>query len=206
MPWLAIALAFSAGACAPRTTVRQHPEFETRRRQIASVGIVPTTAIFKLLTFKGDNQPLVEDEKSAREALSQLLAGSLKSRGFAVVETGSPDSGGSESMDLRFQLNQANQSFATAAHEAYVPYLLAPVGTATNYRRSLGPMVSAIADRASVDALLFSEIQGFRKSGGEIAKDVAKSVLTTVVSLGLVRRLQPTEGAILFVALVDGTT
>jgi hypothetical protein len=72
--------------------------------------------------------------------------------------------------------------------------------------RGLGPAVNRSADHADVDGLVFAKMAGFKKSGGEIAKDVTMTIMIAVATLGSVVAIQPSKGASLQVALVDGAT
>ena len=74
------------------------------------------------------------------------------------------------------------------------------------YERSLGADVNLFADHAEVDALVFAKMWGFKKSSGEIARDAAMTVLIAAATLGSVIPAQPTSGATIRIALVDGTT
>jgi hypothetical protein len=65
---------------------------------------------------------------------------------------------------------------------------------------SLGPEVGALAEHAGADALVFVLLAGVTKSGGQVARDAAVTVLT----LGSL--VYKTSVSRVFVALVDGTT
>ena len=78
--------------------------------------------------------------------------------------------------------------------------------SAESYQRSLGPAAASLADKASADALVFADIRGFRESGGEIAWNMASSLMPGMLSLGsfVPDSVYPSKGAALLITLVDG--
>jgi hypothetical protein len=197
---LAAAVAVLAlSACT--TGIRQHPEFAARRQAIRSVAVIPPEVTVRLITFTGEDQPIPELERQVREKLPALVAAELASRGFAVPHATSIESRLGEVPALRFQTTQLQQNFAQAEAEMFRTAQMA-TAQAENYRRSLGAQVARVSDPLEADALVLVRVQGFQKSGGEIAKDMAKSIVVGVLT-GYVA-VQPTSGTTMSVAFVDG--
>jgi len=187
------------------TTVRKHPEFAKRRAKIANVAVVPPDVEVVRVVFKGDNQPLNEEAARIRTRLPDLIAAAMRKQGFTVKEAGLDEQHFADKPDLRFQTTQLQDAFARADQQMFKVVQMSK-SEAENYKTTLGTDVIPIADHADVDALVVAKMNGFKKSGGEIAKDVAITVLIAVATLGNAVATQPTKGASLQVALIDGTT
>jgi hypothetical protein len=188
------------------TTVRQNPNWFARRGQITAVAVMPPDVKIHLITFKGDNPPLPEDEANLRSRLSSAVAKALEARGFAVRKPEVFQAHLAESSDLRQLTTQVNDSFLQAAHEAYHQQnwdRSSTEPTAERYERSLGLAVASVADHAAADVLVLVGMEGFRKSRGELAWEAAESIVVTVLTLGA-GYMGPPMGAALIIALVDG--
>ncbi len=188
--------------CTPTTTVRKHPQFAERRAKISSVAVVPPEVEVIRVVFKGDNEPLPEDAARITTKLPDLIAGELRRRGFTVKDACLDEQHFGTAPDLRFQTTQAQQAFSTASAQMYQTVAMKKP-EAENCQSTLGPGVNPLADHANVDALIFVKMGGFKKSGGEVAKDVAMTVL--FLAIGAIVT-QPTQGAGIRIALVDGAT
>jgi len=107
--------------------------------------------------------------------------------------------------ELRFAATQAQKAAEQALDEMYASVQMRK-SDALSYKRSLGPDMNRFAEMVDAEALLFVRYQYVTKSGGEIAKDVAFTVLLAAATLGNVIVIQPTTAARLDVCLVDGAT
>ncbi len=179
------------------TTIRQHPEFQSRIAHISEVGIMPPEVSIVSIVFKGDNERRRQLEETVARNLPRLLIRYLGEHDFAVRVVPLDDEMLTAVPELRFETSQSHQAFANAMSEMYETEDMWK-SNAENYERSLGPVVNQFAELADVDALLFSRYSGFTKSGGEMLKDVAVAAIVGVMS--------PKEGATLQVSLVDGDT
>ena len=78
---------------------------------------------------------------------------------------------------------------------------------AEKFETTLGSDITQLAENAQVDGLVFAKMNGFKKSGGEIARDWAFALLLSAATLGTVFVAPaPSSGATLQLALVDGTS
>jgi hypothetical protein len=188
--------------CTPTTSIRKHPQFADRRAKISSVAVVPPEVEVVRVVFKGDNEPLPEEAARISARLPDLIAAELRRRGFTVTDACLDEQHFGTEPDLRFQTTQAQQAFATAGAQMYRTVLMKKPD-AENYQSTLGPGVNPLADHANVDALIFVEVGGFKKSGGEVAKDVIMTILFLAIGAYVT---QPTQGAGMRIALVDGAT
>ncbi len=187
------------------TTTRKHPEFTARRAQMASVAVVPPQVEMTLVVFKGDNQPLPEETAKIQRRLPDLIAAQLRQHGFTVKDAGLDEEHFAAQPDLRFQTTQVQSAFARANEEMFKVAAMQK-SEAEACKLSLGPDVNQLSEHADADGLVFAKMSGFKKTGGEITKDVAMTVLIAAATLGSVIPVQPTKGASLQIALVDGTT
>jgi hypothetical protein len=110
-----------------------------------------------------------------------------------------------EDVELRFAATQAKKAADQALTEMYATIPMRK-SEALNYKRSLGPEINQFADRVEAEALLFVRYTYMTKSGGEIAKDVAFSVLLLAATLGNATVIGPVTLARVDVCLVDGAT
>lgn len=178
------------------TTIRQHPDFHERVAQVVEVGIMPPEVIVTKIMFKGDNQRLTAEERGLARQIPQLLLRSLAEHDFTVRVVPLDDEMFKAFPELRFETTQSQLAFASAMNQMYKTVDILESNSLTS--ESLGPEVTQFADVAGVDTLLFSRYSAFKKSEGELAKDI-------IVGL-IVGGIPPTEGGALEVSLVDGIT
>lgn len=191
--------------CACTTTIRKHPEFGARLNSVKKIGVMPTQASVVKIVFTGDNETLDESAADAKTQTESEVLSQIRQRDF-TVEMVPLDNAMLETLpDLRFTATQVQK-----AHDLAMTELYSPEGwmkdSAFSVQRSLGPEVNQVADVVNADALLFATYSGFEKSGGEIAKDVAVTVLVLVATLGRVAVTQPWDSAVVQVCLVDAAT
>jgi len=167
-------------------------ELAASRARIRTVAVMPPDVRIARHVFHGDDEPLTADMDRVRRQLPALLGGVLARHGFTLKPARLDETDVAGESELRYQRTLVTGRFRAAA--------AMDTTRETDYRLSLGPEVNRFADRADVDGLLFAEMTGWKKSRGQIARDVA----TSVMLLGHV--VYHTEAADLRVALVDGTT
>ena len=194
-------LALAVGALPACTTMaRVHPELEARRSRIARAAVLPPETKFILVTFKGDNPRMSAEEESAKAALPGMIAAKLREHGLAVDE-----SGVASNSDLRFQATELQATFDQALGDLFATPQ-GPTRQASQVSRSLGPQAARVADPLGVDALALVRIEGYSKSGGEIAKDLAKAFVVGFMTAGTLVPVSPRSGATIVSALIDGST
>jgi len=163
--------------------------FCERVAKLRRVAILPPDVHLSRVAFAGDDEPLTaEDEIAARE-LPIAIEPELGAHGFVgrPLELSASDPADAS---LRYQVTLAQGRQMTLIERVFSGKPAA----------GFGPDVGGIADRAEVDALLLVSLVGMTKSGGQVARDVAVTVLT----LGSV--IYRTSATRLFVTLVHGTT
>ncbi len=179
------------------TTIRQHPAFPSRIGEISDIGIMPPDVSVMRIVFKGDNEPLPDEEQAVAADLPHLLARYVRDRDFTVRMVPLDDELFLAFPELRFEASQSQRAFTSAMAEMYKTVEMSE-SHAMSYERSLGPEVTQFAELAGVDALLFSKYSGFKKSQGELVKN---ALVAIIVGGGFVA-----DGSTLQVSLVDGST
>jgi hypothetical protein len=124
-----------------------------------------------------------------------MIAVKLREHGLVVTDEPPP-----EGSDLAFQTAELQAVFDQAIGEL----IRAFVQPATQVHRSLGSQAARVAAPLNADALVLARVEGFSESGGEIAKDFAKSLAVGVAPFGFFIPVEPTSGSAMVVALVDG--
>jgi hypothetical protein len=180
------------------TMARVSPELEARRSRIARAAVLPPETKFVLVTFKGDNPRMSAEEENAKAVVPGMIAAKLREHGLVVV-----DNEVASRSDLRFEATELQATFDQALGDLFAAQ--GPTRQAVQVSRSLGPQAARVADPVGVDALALVRIEGYSKSGGEIAKDLAKSFAVGMMTGGLVVPVYQTSGARIAVALIDGT-
>lgn len=195
-PMIAVAalLATLAGCT---TMVRQHPEFEARRGEIRRVGVMPTEVTVVRDVLKGQDERLRELECSIAEDMSRAVAAELGSHGLEARRIVADERLLVEFPDLRFELTQLQESYDEELAEAYAGPEIGKAA-AMSYEASIGPQVNPVADVVGADALMFTRVEGYKRSGGHVAKDV--------VIAGLTGYAVADEQLVLQGCLVDGVT
>lgn len=179
------------------TTVRQHPEFETRRGEIRRVAVLPTEVTVVRDVLKGQDERLRELECSIAEQISRALVLELSYLGFDTQQIVIDEELLAEFPDLRFELTQLQESYDEEVGRAYATPQMS-TGAAKAYQASLGPQVSPVAYVVGADALMFTRVQGYKRSAGHIAKDAVVGIVAGMY-------VAP-EQLVLQGCLVDGVT
>jgi hypothetical protein len=188
------------------TTIRQHPEFSSRVQAVRNIGFMPPAAAVTLVVFRGDNELLQDETRAIQDRLPGLLADQLKVRDFNVQNVKLDEEALAAHPELRFEASAVQQAFEQALGEMFASPTLFK-SKALNYQRTLGPEINRFADFVDAEALVFARYSGFRKSGGEVTRDVLFTVLLAVATLGAVIPVPPpSTGGTLQVCVVDGAT
>jgi len=184
------------------TSVRQHKDFNEYVKDVEYIVIAPPAVTVEEVTFTGENNKLADKETAIREELVKLAKAKLEARGFKVVDF-DINAEMENDKDFAFEVNQVEEAFKQARQELYDGKQVSEEDKA-KFNASLGPVVNTIVSRAGADAVLLLHYYGYEKSAGMIAKDIAASVLLTLVTGST--PVAATEGSQVEVALIDGDT
>jgi len=185
-----------ASGCA---TYRVHPDFKARHQTLHTVTCLPPDVQVQKVTFTGAYEPMHELYPQVKEYTVAALQQIFEKKGYWW-----------QPLDFSEEALQQDPELRTTLYTLQKVYEEVLKGIAKRQQKrftyTLGSEVNLVADRANADALLLVKWQAYKKSGGEIAKDVVKSVLIAAATLGSVIAIAPTSEAMASVALIDGNT
>jgi len=196
--WLAIVALAAAQGCASYQP-RRHPDFTARHPLIKTVAILPPDILAQRLTFKGDREVLYELREPLQREVMEELAAVLPKRGFTVKALDVSEPVLQEQPALRQSLHIVGEVFNKRLSE-YRKHRLSP------FAYSIGSEINVFADYAQSDVLIFVQAEGTRKTGGEVAKDWAKTVLLAAATLGSVVVVFSPSITVIQLAVLDGAT
>jgi hypothetical protein len=184
------------------TTVREHPELETHLRRVNSIVIAPPAVNIQQINFTGENERLAESETAIRAELIKLAQSALQSKGFEVIEFDF-ETAISEDEEFAYTLNQVSEGFSEARKQLYARAVI-PEDEKRSIKASVGTAVNMVSEKSGADAVMLINYEGMKKSGGEVAKDVAVAVMLTLLTGST--PVSNTEASYVEIAVVDGVT
>ncbi|MGH8523022.1 MAG: hypothetical protein ACREXY_02020 [Gammaproteobacteria bacterium] len=192
--------------CASYTTVREHPEFASRRGAIRTAMLVLPTAEVTRRYSDGSDEALVDPSMRAAKDLSVLVAEELSRRGFEVKSGTFEDSSidGSKKEDSpTTSIKRMHEELAIAMY-GREPL---PESRARDFRFSLGPEFAEFAKQAPANAYVFVLYREFRRTAADSASETGQKLLIGMLTAGLViPPKDPSGWAVLQVTLIDGAT
>lgn len=179
----------------------KHPDITQHLQKIDTVVIAPPTVLVEYLTFTGENEALTDIEVVIRDQLMKQATEQLIARNYQVVFY---DFNAALEADEEFAytLTELREGFAQAKSDFVKGKML--TGEEKRFRENMARSANVITGQAGADAILLLTYNGYRKSDGLIAKDMATSVILAALTGSVA--VTPNEGAGLEVALVDGHT
>ena len=184
------------------TNVREHPTLEEQLLDVDSVLVVTPAVTIEQINFAADNERLPELEASIQQELIALANSELSSRGFEIVEF-DLDEAIADDEDLAYAVTQARDGFDEAKKTLYEDGPLTE-DEKRKFKVSVGTAVNLVSQKSGADAVLLMHYVGYRKSAGNVAKDVAVGVLS-----GLLLGVVPTSNnssSYVEIAFIDGVT
>lgn len=194
----AIAVMTSSG-CATWGPPR-HPDFKTRHAQMQALAILPPHIEAYRITFTGDNEMLYDLLPQVSQWSVEELAATLAKRGYAMKPLDASDPRFSEHPELKASLHTVQELFDKRMEEYQKRWFPG------RFTYSVGSEVNVFADLADADVLVLVRCLGIRKSAGEMTKDIMKSLLIGVASLGSVMMIPYHAATVIQVAVIDGNT
>lgn len=183
------------------STVRKHPNFNKRSAEIQRVSVVSPEVSIQWVVFKGDNKPLFDESREASKTAFSALQEQFEKRGYEVSPLVITKDRLQKNPELERELGRLKEKYAALVKDVHEQYV--KKGKWDNFKLSLGSDVNQFADLMGADALVFATGSGFTKSGGEITKDVAKSVLIAAATLGSLVVVYYTASSQVDISVVD---
>lgn len=184
------------------TTVREHPDIESHLSRMDSVVVAPPAVSIQQVNFTGDNERLVEVENAIQQELIQLARVGLQERGFEVIEFDF-ERAIEEDEEFAYTVTQVREGFAEARAQLYRRGVVYEENK-RDVKASIGSAVNMVSEKSGADAVMLIHYSGMKKSGGEVAKDIAVGVM-----IGLLTGSAPisnTEASHVEIAIIDGVT
>ena len=198
---LVAACLVAASGCATLGAPR-HPEFKALHAQIRSVAVLPPSVEVYKFTFKGEREMLYDLLPGLRQQAIAELEQVLAKRGYQVQPLDLSEQALNDNPELKRSLHTIQELFDKRIEE----YSKKWFPRVHEFRYSVGSDINLFADRAQSDALVFVRCQGIKKSGGEIAKDFAKTLLVAVATLGNAVVYHYPSVTVVQMGVIDGDT
>ena len=186
------------------STIRKHPDFDKRAAEIHTVSLIAPEINIQRLVFKGNNEVLFDEGKKASQQVLEVVSTEFTKLGYDVKPLALSEETLKQNPDLETALSKLQVKYDSLVQDVEKQYV--KKNRWKDFRISLGSDVNQFADLAAADAFVFVTGTGFVKSGGEIAKDVAKTTLIAAASLGSVIYITPSYGGVVYVSIVDANT
>jgi hypothetical protein len=176
-----------------------HPEFKERQKSLRTVAALPPDVEVYRLTFGGKKEPMYELYPQVSKGTIEALEGVFTEKGYQI-----------QPLDLSEAALEAKPELRTTLYTIHEVYKKTLEDIRKRRQKkfiyTLGTQVNPLADRANADALLLVKWEAYKKTGGEIAKDIVKTVLIAAATFGNVLVLTPPSFATAHFVLVDGST
>lgn len=195
-----VAATFVSG-CAIIPIVR-HPDFKARQRNLQTVAILPPRVEVYKVTFKGDQKIMYDLIPTISQSIADEMETTLKKRGYSTRVVSSEDESLAQDPSLKQTLYTVQELFDKRVEE----FRKRMFGLFRKFEYSVGADVNVLADFSDSDALMFVRCTGLKKTGGEIAKDWAQSILISAASLGNVLIIPYASATMVQMGVVDGNT
>jgi hypothetical protein len=187
-----IFLLYSCG-CA---TYLVHPDFKERQKSIHSFAVMPPEVSVYKLTFKGDRLTMYDlipvVERYTIEEIKKIFI----EKNYEFRELNLSKDVLAKNLKLKTALFNVNKLFNKALNDIQKR-------KKKEFTYTLGWEVNRFADISNSDILIFVKVEGFKKTGGEIAKDFLKSILIGVATLGSAFVIYYPSVTLVRVAVVD---
>lgn len=162
-----ISLIFTVSGCA---SYQKHPTFIEKHKKIYTASVMPPDVEIYKLNFKGDKDPMYDLMAKATDFSKDEIEKIFSKKNYDVQKLDLGDDVLAENPELKTALFNVKSLFNQKLGEINKR-------KQKQFTYSLGSDVNQFADIANADVLVFIKETGYKKTGGEIAKDVAKSVL-----------------------------
>ena len=189
-------VAIGTSGCA---TYRTHPEFKARQKTLQTVTCLPPDVEVFKVAFTGTHETMPELYPAIKEQTVDALRHVMEAKGYQWQPLDVSEPALEQTPDLRTTYHTIQQIYAKTLEDI-------KKRRQKKFTYTIGAEINPMADYAQADALFLVKWLAYKKTGGEIAKDIAKSILIAAVTLGSVVAFSPTSEAMAHVALIDGNT
>lgn len=189
-----VILALASGC----STHQVHPGFKARQSQLRVMTCVPPhVEVYKMGFAK--NEPMHDLHPPLIKHTVDKLQDVMEEKGYEWHTLNVPQSSAGQPADLQTAVYAADKIFNKLLED------IAKRRQKT-FTYTLGADINPVSDPAGADAVLMVRWEAYKKTGGEIAKDLTKSLLIAAATLGTVIMVAPTSVGVVSIAVVDGST
>lgn len=189
-------VAVATSGCATYLT---HPEFKERQKTLQTVACLPPDVEVFKVAFTGTHETMPELYPAIKEQTVDGIRHVMEAKGYQWQPLDLSEAALDQAPDLRTTYHTIQQIYAKTLKDI-------KKRRQKKFTYTIGAEINPMADYAQADALFLIKWVAYKKTGGEIAKDIAKTVLIAAVTFGTVLAFSPTSEAIAHVALIDGNT
>ena len=193
---LGLWVCFSTTGCA---TYQVHPEFKDRQKSFKTLACIPPDVEVYRLTFAGDKESMYDLCPLVAKYTTDELKRVFEEKGYTMQSLDLSESTLAQQPELRTSLHTVQELYKKTLEDI-------AKRRQKKFTYTIGPEINPFADRAQTDALLLVKWVAYKKTGGEIAKDIAKSILIAAATLGNVVPVFNFSEGLTQLAVVDGST
>jgi hypothetical protein len=197
---LCLLISFCTG-CA-NWNIRKHPDFKSRQPNINVMGMLPSQVEVYKLTFQGDKVMMYDLLPPIEKQLTEEITKALTKRGYTVQQLDLESDTIANSTELKNNLHTVKELVEKDLKEYSKKWF--PGSKGFNY--NVGPEINTLADAYKSDVLVLAKATGIKKTGGEIAKDWAKTILIAAASLGNAVIIYDSAITLVQMVVIDGNT
>ncbi|MFH1857012.1 MAG: hypothetical protein ABH836_07330 [Candidatus Omnitrophota bacterium] len=192
---MVVFLASSSG-CA---SYRVHPDFKERQKSIYSVAVLPPEIDVYKLSFRGDKDPMYDVIALATNQSKDEIEKIFKEKGYVVQRLDLSENRLQQDSELRSALYNIRELYKKTLDDICKR-------RQKKFTYSVGADINQFADLANADVIVMLQSEGYKKTGGEIAKDIAKSILVLAATCGGFCMCSYYSAAIMNLSIIDGNT
>lgn len=189
-------LGFGASGCA---TYQVHPDFKERQKSIKTLACLPPDVAVYKLGFTGGKEPMYDLYPAVKTQTVEELQRVFEEKGYEIRPLDLSESALNQEPELRTTLHTVQEVYQKTLGDI-------AKRRQKKFTYSIGSEINSLADWAQADVLLMVKWEAYKKTGGEIAKDMAKTILIAAATFGSVVPIFPTSQGLMQVAVVDGNT
>jgi len=171
-----------------------------RHPKITRLATLPPKVEMYKITFRGDQELMHDLLPATEQQVADEVQATLAKRGYAVRPLDQQTLAGNP--DLKKNFYTVQELF----EKEIARYNKRMFRTFRKFEYSIGAEVNPLADATESNALTIVRCQAFKKTGGEIAKDLAKSALIFAATLGGAVVYSYPSVTYIQVAVLDGDT
>ncbi|MEK7813013.1 MAG: hypothetical protein AAB296_04565 [Candidatus Desantisbacteria bacterium] len=184
------------------TTIKYHPAYLEKKGVIKKIAVMPPEATVYLVTATEGNKVMHDVSLQVENVLLSEIENLVKEKKIVYQHVRLTEEDLGKEPDLKFELTKVQEKFTQINQEILNKARTKEI----NY--SIGSDINQFADRADADALIFIRGAGFKKSAGQVTKDIFKAIAIGIATAGVV---QPSGNYThyaqeLQIAIVDGDT